>query len=384
MSKHSPLSSKELTSPVGKSLLNAFSKTIDRMENRIREKCLPISQVDKSKEILRSFHVNLESHPQQSDTKREPVTVQHLEMSTVAFQRRSETAFIKEHGRICNRAPFHMIFTDPPNEDEDDVKGMHGIAIEESLVPSGMTLGRFEDSEHSSDEEFQAQSLNQIETSSFFPQSLTTCESNDGIPKLSILNQQSPYETSQTSFGLHVLEQADCTRVNSKEDDMNSPKSFLTTDIENLEKHHVIELNSRSLSRDQSSKCKPKAMKFHSTNSFSNQTAAESREYVLGMIGVPRLEDDDKVSARRFYIESCEQQKITPHVSHISKFEGNSATYSSINYNKASLKGIGEKRLLAVSRFIQDRLREDGSQLILSESQIGNVLLLQDCLCSKI
>ena len=35
-----------------------------------------------------------------------------------------------------------------------------------------------------------------------------------------------------------------------------------------------------------------------------------------------------------------------------------------INDNKANLRGIGEKRLLAVSRFIQDRLREDGSQLI--------------------
>jgi hypothetical protein len=384
MSKHSPLSSKELTSPVGKSLLNAFSKTIDRMENRIREKCRPISQVDKSKEILRSFNVNLESHSQQSDTKRESVTVQHLERNTVVFQRRSETAFIKEHGRICSRAPFHMIFTDPPIEDEESMQDIHGTALEESKVPSGMTLGRFEDSEHSSDEEFEAQSLNEIETNSVFVPSLTTFESYDGIPKLSIINEKSPSQTSQTSFGLHALEQADCIQVNSKEDDANSPVSFLTTEIENVEIHHVIELSSRSFSRDQSNKCKPKAMKFHSANSFSNQTAAESRVYVLGMIGVPRPEDDDKVSARRFYIESCQQQKITPHVSHISKFEGSSATYSSINDNTANLRGIGEKRLLAISRFIQDRLREDGSQLILSESQIGSVLLPQYCLCFTI
>lgn len=374
MSKHSPLSSKELTSPVGKSLLNAFSKTIDRMESRIREKCRPISQVDKSKEILRSFNVNLESHSQQSDAKRESVTVQPCERNTVVFQRRSETAFMKEHGRICNRAPFHMIFTDPQIEDEESIQDIHGTAIEESQVPSGMTLGRFEDSEHSSDEEFETQSLNETETNSVFSPSFTTLESyHDGIPKLSIINEKSPSQTSQTSFDLHALEQADCIQVNSKEDDANSHVSFLKTEIGNVEKHHVITLSSRSLSRDQSNKCKPKAMKFHSANSFSNQTAAESRVYVLGMIGVPRPEDDDKVSARRFYLESCEQQKITPHVSHISKFEGNSATYSSINDNKANLRGIGEKRLLAVSRFIQDRLREDGSQLILSESQIGSV-----------
>ena len=161
------------------------------MESRIREKCRPISQVDKSKEILRSFNVNLESHSQQSDAKRESVTVQPCERNTVVFQRRSETAFMKEHGRICNRAPFHMIFTDPQIEDEESIQDIHGTAIEESQVPSGMTLGRFEDSEHSSDEEFETQSLNETETNSVFSPSFTTLESyHDGIPKLSIINEK--------------------------------------------------------------------------------------------------------------------------------------------------------------------------------------------------
>jgi hypothetical protein len=60
-------------------------------------------------------------------------------------------------------------------------------------------------------------------------------------------------------------------------------------------------------------------------------------------------------------------------VSHISKLEGNRATYSSIVDCTAKLKGIGEKRLMAISRFIQDRLAENGSQLILRECLIGTV-----------
>jgi hypothetical protein len=59
MSKNNELSPKGLTSPVGKSLLTEFSKTIDRMEARIKEKSQRTVHVDRQEEILR---MSLSSH----------------------------------------------------------------------------------------------------------------------------------------------------------------------------------------------------------------------------------------------------------------------------------------------------------------------------------
>ncbi len=365
MSKQRPLSPKGLTSPVGKSLLNAFSKTIDRMEARVTEKSKPFVQVDQEKEILRAFNINLESHfSQKSGDKLESVRTESLQKIQFSYQGRSEAVFMNEHRRICSRAPFHMMYTDPQNEYNESMEDFQNHNTK--VVSHEMTLGRFEDSDHSSDEDIDAFSLQETGMEDAVLPSDTVSESCDGIPKLSII-RNSPSHQSTSDVDLHTSEQDDQSEIDSRGGDASLSQSAVT-DTQTEKLHEKNSSSSKSVAEEQR---RPKPMKFSAGNSYSDQTAAESRSYVLSMVGERRLEVCNKVSARRFYIESCEQQKITPHVSHISKFEGNGATYSSIKDSTANLKGIGEKRLMAISRFIQDRLKVDGSQLILRESLIG-------------
>ncbi len=367
MSKQRPLSPKGLTSPVGKSLLNAFSKTIDRMEARLREKSKPSVQVDQEKEILRAFNINLESHfSPKSDDKLESVRTESLQKIQFSYQGRSETVFMNEHRRICSRAPFHMMYTDPQNEHSESMEDFQKDNTK--VVSHEMTLGRFEDSDHSSDEEIDLSSLEETGMKFLGLPSDTASELFDGIPKLLIIGNSSSHQLISDS-DLHTSEQDDQNEVYSEANDDDFPLSeSVVTDTQTQKLHEKSSPRSKSVTEEQR---KPKPMKFNAGKSYSDQTAAESRTYVLSMVGERRLENCSEVSARRFYIESCERQKITPHISHISKFEGNCTTYSSIKDGTANLKGIGEKRLMAISRFIQDRLKEDGSQLILRESLIG-------------
>lgn len=162
MSKHGTLAPKGLTSPVGKSLLTAFSKTIDRMEARIREKLEPTVQIDRQDQILKAFNINLESHVvvHKSGTKHESMMIAEHSKVQTEYQSRNESAFMTEHRSICRRPPFHMRFTDLQTEDQEkmDDASTSTSAKERFKVPTGSELGilgTFQDSEHSSDEDFE-------------------------------------------------------------------------------------------------------------------------------------------------------------------------------------------------------------------------------------
>ena len=114
------LSPSGLTSPLGKSLLTAFSMTIDKMEARIREKSKPVVNIDRQAEILRHFNIDLESHlVHKSDLKQESIHTETNKVIHAEYQGRSEAAYFNEHRRICGRAAFHMVFTDPQIEGEE-------------------------------------------------------------------------------------------------------------------------------------------------------------------------------------------------------------------------------------------------------------------------
>lgn len=383
MSKNNELSPKGLTSPVGKSLLTAFSKTIDRMEARIKEKSQRTVHVDRQEEILRAFKINLNSHSgQQTDSNSASVIKNACEQVEVTYQVRSEAAFMNEHRQICRRAPFHMMFSAFQNEGEEITENTTtSTPAAAPKIQAASDLGRFEDSEHSSEDDFQAffdcSSTGSPTTTDFAHLDADNAFDVDvGISYRSNMKQSLSHLTT-IDTDLSGLEQDDKVEVHSGLPEENSivggsgtnGTEITTTNQHNISlKHDSASLGCKSVAGDQR---KPKPMKFHAGKMFSNQTAAEGREYVLGIIGASNSASLDKITARRFYIESCETQKITPHVSHISKFEGSSATYSSIKDSSTNLKGIGEKRLMAISRFIQDRLKDDGSQLILRESLIG-------------
>ncbi len=353
------------------------------MEARIREKSQFTVQVDRQEEILREFKIDLKPHSGKlTDYKNAfviPNARNHIE---VIYQVRSEAAFMNEHRRICRRAPFHMMYTDPQNEDEEMTENIAtGTLAAPPKIQVASDLGRFEDSEHSSDEEFPAFFDNLSETLS--KRDFTDLDADnaldldDGTSYRSNIEKSISHLTIDTDVG--DLEQEDKVKVHSGLTEENSIFDGSETEISttnqhsNSSKHDSASLGCKPIAGDQQ---KPKPMKFHGSKMFSNQTAAEGREYVLGIIRAsPNYAPIDKITSRRFYIESCEQQKITPHISHILKSEGSGATYSSIKDCSTNLKGIGEKRLLAVSRFVQDRLKEDGSQLILRESLIGIVFV---------
>jgi hypothetical protein len=368
MSQQNILSHSGLTSPVGKSLLTAFSRTIDKMEARIKEKSKPTVQIDRQEEILRKFNINLESHSAfKSDTKQEFLRTETPKHLQVAYKSRSEAAFLNEHRRICTRAPFHMAFTDPQNEDDPEPEEASSNIQQPSRIQPAGDLGRFEDSECSSDEDldtFFETSITQIHN--FSAAEDAAYDSVDNFSKLKMVDE-SPSQQLAIDIELVALERDDSSATQSEEIRETSSSSAPASDIR-TSKNEEDSLGSKSLTGELR---RPKPMKFNSGNTYSNQTAAEGREYALSMIGMPRPAGIVKVTGRRFYIESCEQQKITPHISHISKCQGSSTACSSIKDLTTNLKGIGEKRLLALSCFIQDRLYEDGSQLILRESQIG-------------
>jgi hypothetical protein len=369
MSNQNMLSPSGLTSPVGKSLLTAFSKTIDRMEARIREKSKPADHCDRQDEILRKFNINLDSHlAHKSDTKQEVINVHTNKVFQSEYQGRSEAAYFNEHRRICGRAAFHMVFTDPQNEGEEMPEDSSKSMQEPSRIHATSDLGRFEDSECSSDEDLDTSFSNPAShtQSNSFIAPLDATSDSEQVSMLSIIDK-SPSHQMNINIDLIVSGRDD---VQPKDSEETSPTGASITGVR-TSKPDAPSSSSRSLTGE---KPRPKPMKFNAGKNYSNQTAAEGREYSLSIIGMPRPAGIDKVTARRFYIESCEQQKITPHISHISKFEGNSFTYSSIKDVTTNLKGIGEKRLLALSRFIQDRLNEDGSQLILRECLIGIVV----------
>jgi hypothetical protein len=388
MSKNNELSPKGLTSPVGKSLLTAFSKTIDRMEARIKEKSQRTVHVDRQEEILRAFKINLNSHSrQQTDSTNASVIKNACENVEVTYQVRSEAAFMNEHRQICRRAPFHMMFSALQNEGEE-ITGNTTTSTPAAAptIEAASDLGRFEDSEHSSEDDFQA-FFDGSSTGSLTKTDFTHSDADNAFELDGDISYRSKMKQSlshpakiDTDLSDSDLEHDDTVKVHSEflpvENSIVGGSGANGTEIPTTNQRNIslkddsASLGCKPIAGDQR---KPKPMKFHSGKMFSNQTAAEGRQYVLDIIGASNSASLDKVTARRFYIESCETQKITPHVSHISKFEGSSATYSSIKDSSTNLKGIGEKRLMAISRFIQDRLKEDGSQLILRESLIGIV-----------
>jgi hypothetical protein len=371
MSKDTSISCKGLTSPVGKSLLTAFTKTIDRMEARIREKSLPAAQVDRQEEILRAFNINLESHfLDKPETKHHHAEVDAPKDVQFAYKGRSESVFLDEHRRICNRASFHMMFTDSPNV---DTSAKESTSLNTKKAPPSSdvdTLGRFEDSEHSSDDNIDSFFER---TSQAVQPSAAVLDSCDEIFKHTILEDPHHHGLGMSdNFEASLQHDVDDVIIPSSTDHCTPSFSCSASQIQTPKQ-------SRISSASQTLKCeqrKFKPMKFHTfaSNNFSLQTAAENREYTLGMIGAPHPANLDKITARRYYIESCEQQKITPLISHISKCQGNKSALNSIQERTTALKGLGEKRLVAVSQFIKDRLSEDGSQLILRESFIGTVI----------
>jgi len=377
MSKHGTLAPKGLTSPVGKSLLTAFSKTIDRMESRIREKLEPTVQIDRQDQILKAFNINLESHVvvHKSGTKHESMMIAEHSKVQTEYQSRNESAFMTEHRSICRRPPFHMRFTDLQSEDQEkmDDASTSTPAKERFKVPTGSELGilgTFQDSEHSSDEDFEIfpGNVSHHDDDNFLPLSLSAI---DKLQNISIIPniENAPSKHSETDTDIKPDDEDAMHMMQSKVAEEGSHKSRSVTGIQTPKS-----ASSRSGSKLASSEQRtPKPMKFHTAlpKCYADQTAAEDREYALSIIGMPRPAVLDKVTARRFYIESCEQQKITPQVSHISKCDVSGKNAFSIAERTTNLKGLGEKRLHALSRFIQDRLNEDGSNLILRENRIG-------------
>lgn len=369
MSKHESLAAKGLTSPLGKSLHTAFSKTIDRMEARIREKSQPTVQVDRQDEILKAFNINLDSDiVHKSGSKHESMTIAEHSKVQTEYQGRNESAFVKEHRSICRRPTFHMMFTDPENENQEKLEVTSTRAKERFDVHTGSELGNFQDSDHSSDEDPPLRNDDQ-----YSPLALSAVDMLDGISE-SVLprTEKTPSNHSETGTGINPVDQDDIRMMHDVvEEEVSFQKSISVTEIQTPKSARTLS-GTKSISSEHH---KPKPMKFRTAlpKNYADQTAAENREYALSMIGMPRPGAIDKVTARRFYIESCEQQKITPQVSHISKCDPSSKQFSghTISERTTSLKGLGEKRLLALSRFIQDRLNEDGSHLILRESLIG-------------
>lgn len=383
MSQQNTVSPPGLTSPLGKSLLTAFSRTIEKMEARITEKSKPTVIIDRQEEILRKYNIDLESHlALKSDAKQEVAIAETHKNIKLVYQGRSEAAFLNEHSRICRRAPFHMAFTDPQNEDEQEPVEAPKSIHEPSRIQATSDLGRFEDSECSSDEDvdsfFDSSTLTS-QINNFSAPAHAAFDSEDQFSKLLIV-EKSPSQQLVIDVGMVASDRDDASTVQPEENAETFPASASATDIQ-TSKLDELSLSSKSLTSQQP---RPKPMKFSSANTYSNQTAAEEREYALSIIGVPRPAGIGKVTARRFYIESCEQQKITPHISHISKSQGSSATSTSTKELTTNLKGIGEKRLMALSRFIQDRLHEDGSQLILRESLLGIVFVQTIFFCQKL